>query len=438
MKKLKKMKKLKSNKGITLIALIVTIIVLLILAGVSIAMLTGENGILKQVQNAKLVNIKGNIEEQVDLAFTAGQTKFLSEIARGKKASKVTGEEILEHFENELTPRENYEIEVTPEGEAGESGEIEITIHIAGTILSQYRQATNDTRGNYTTVIKYSGETGRLSYETRHLWGQGPIRYGITFDANGGEFVDGTTSKVVAILENAQITIPEEPIKSGYLVEGWYTERTGGTKLTSTDKATGEITYYAKWEEAQEEVEIPEGFTASGLENEKNPESGLVIYRKIGNDGTNISTYTATAEDWKKNKTTIQENFDQFVWVPVTHGNMTKEDIILDLSNDSIYKAKTTDAEKEEYIKAQVNARCTATTNPTYPMAVTVDGTNYIGVLYGFSAGTNGVNVVPYSNWTPIAKGSYREPDKVSDDASNSVSGATMQQEFNKMIGKVK
>ncbi len=42
-----------NEKGITLVALIVTIIVLLILAGVSMAMLTGENGILTQAQNAK-------------------------------------------------------------------------------------------------------------------------------------------------------------------------------------------------------------------------------------------------------------------------------------------------------------------------------------------------------------------------------------------------
>ena len=35
--------KLKENRAITLIALVITIIVLLILAGVSIAMLTGEN-----------------------------------------------------------------------------------------------------------------------------------------------------------------------------------------------------------------------------------------------------------------------------------------------------------------------------------------------------------------------------------------------------------
>ena len=43
----------KNIKGITLIALVITIIILLILAGVSIAMLTGNNGILIQAQNAK-------------------------------------------------------------------------------------------------------------------------------------------------------------------------------------------------------------------------------------------------------------------------------------------------------------------------------------------------------------------------------------------------
>ena len=41
------------EKGITLIALVITIIVLLILSGVSIAMLTGNNGILTQAQRAK-------------------------------------------------------------------------------------------------------------------------------------------------------------------------------------------------------------------------------------------------------------------------------------------------------------------------------------------------------------------------------------------------
>ena len=42
---------LTNNKGITLIALVITIIVLLILAGVSIAMLTGDNGLLTKASS---------------------------------------------------------------------------------------------------------------------------------------------------------------------------------------------------------------------------------------------------------------------------------------------------------------------------------------------------------------------------------------------------
>ena len=60
---------LNKEKGITLIALVITIIVLLILAGVSIAMLTGQNGILTQAQNASDATIKGEAEEAVKLAI---------------------------------------------------------------------------------------------------------------------------------------------------------------------------------------------------------------------------------------------------------------------------------------------------------------------------------------------------------------------------------
>ena len=55
------------QKGITLIALVITIIVLLILAGVSIAMLTGQNGILSQAQNANVENRAGSVDDEVKL-----------------------------------------------------------------------------------------------------------------------------------------------------------------------------------------------------------------------------------------------------------------------------------------------------------------------------------------------------------------------------------
>ncbi len=54
--------------GITLIALVVTIIILLILAGVTIATLTGENGILTKAKEAKEKTEIASQEEQRKLA----------------------------------------------------------------------------------------------------------------------------------------------------------------------------------------------------------------------------------------------------------------------------------------------------------------------------------------------------------------------------------
>ena len=65
----------KANSGITLIALVITIIVLLILAGVSIAMLTGQNGILTQAQNSKTTTELKSAEEKVKLAIMAARSQ---------------------------------------------------------------------------------------------------------------------------------------------------------------------------------------------------------------------------------------------------------------------------------------------------------------------------------------------------------------------------
>lgn len=69
---------MKGNKGITLIALVVTIIVLLILAGVAIAMLRGDNGILNRASEAKYDNIIGSVDEQVKLAQMNLRTSITS------------------------------------------------------------------------------------------------------------------------------------------------------------------------------------------------------------------------------------------------------------------------------------------------------------------------------------------------------------------------
>ena len=71
--KIKRKQDIRNNKAITLIALVVTIVVLLILAAVSISMLAGENGIIRQAQEAKDKTEKAEVEEQVRLAISAAR-----------------------------------------------------------------------------------------------------------------------------------------------------------------------------------------------------------------------------------------------------------------------------------------------------------------------------------------------------------------------------
>ena len=61
----------KNEKGITLIALVLTIIVLLILAGVSIATLTGPNGLLTRANDAKTETGKAGAKEKVQVEVAA-------------------------------------------------------------------------------------------------------------------------------------------------------------------------------------------------------------------------------------------------------------------------------------------------------------------------------------------------------------------------------
>ena len=105
MKKNKKILKRK-EKGITLIALVITIIVLLILAGVSIAMLTGENGIITQAQNAKEKTVKASELEGIQLAVIGSETKdneyldILDEESFKKELEKHFGSEKLDVVAN--------------------------------------------------------------------------------------------------------------------------------------------------------------------------------------------------------------------------------------------------------------------------------------------------------------------------------------------------
>ena len=66
----------RKNEGITLIALIITVIVLIILAGVTINMVVGDNGIINKAKEAKESSKRGEAEEEIYLYWGEGEIDY--------------------------------------------------------------------------------------------------------------------------------------------------------------------------------------------------------------------------------------------------------------------------------------------------------------------------------------------------------------------------
>ena len=75
------------NKGITLIALVITITILLILAGISIAALTGDNG---------LINRAGDAKDATEIAQEKEILQQASVVAMGKNKNGEVEETFLD------------------------------------------------------------------------------------------------------------------------------------------------------------------------------------------------------------------------------------------------------------------------------------------------------------------------------------------------------
>ena len=95
-KKCSKMsEKLKGRNGITLIALVITIIVLLILAGVTIASITGENGILSKATQASQKTTQEKEREEIKMAVTSNNMKYIT-------GDEGESEDYIENLQKEL------------------------------------------------------------------------------------------------------------------------------------------------------------------------------------------------------------------------------------------------------------------------------------------------------------------------------------------------
>ena len=127
------------EKGITLIALVITIIVLLILAGVTVATLTGDNGLLGKAGNAKIETEKAEIRETIELECIS--------LEGDKNLKSKTDKEKLEILVERLKTRNGLEEQNT---------NYEIS--------SKFASITTKQGFEYTVLFDYTVIEGKLAY----------------------------------------------------------------------------------------------------------------------------------------------------------------------------------------------------------------------------------------------------------------------------------
>ena len=92
---------MKKNKGITLVALVVTIVVLLILAGVSINLVLGDNGIIAKAKEAQRKSAEASQNDLISMNELAQQ---LEEQINGSAGGSGTGTKVPAEATAETAP----------------------------------------------------------------------------------------------------------------------------------------------------------------------------------------------------------------------------------------------------------------------------------------------------------------------------------------------
>ena len=73
------------------------------------------------------------------------------------------------------------------------------------------------------------------------------VKYNVTFNANGGK-IENKKTTTVTVKKGAKIgTLPKTPKFTGHIFNGWYTKKSGGTKISVNTKISKNTVLYAQW-----------------------------------------------------------------------------------------------------------------------------------------------------------------------------------------------
>ena len=441
------------KNGITLIALVITIIVLLILAGVTIATLTGDNGILTKAQNAKEKNAQKTVEEQINLAVQA------SKINEGLVIDKDILEQELTNNGIEITKSENDELPWTVKKDGyvytiSENGEVKEKEGIAIT-TGDIEILKGSTKGKKVSAQILRGETGTIKWEhtgniTLSATEGNEVTVNVNGNANAGDTatitarIDGKTYQdsinVKIVTQVTSVTAEKIEVSIG--------DKKKIEKITATpENAEGiEVTSYVSQDTTKVTVDEKTGEVTGVQEGEttvtisaKGKLSGAVVtgtcsVKVTKLDHSEVVVPTITAKGNLANKPNIKE---------VRQGNIPIPQGYNYIKGDKIGGAVITDAASGE--EKVGNEFVWVPVDEISKMASTDIGgtdangnTNYRGVLYNW--GTDATGNTAW-NWSADST-SYREPANLSSSydskSKNSSWTSTLyQEEYNKMIKSV-
>ena len=441
------------KNGITLIALVITIIVLLILAGVTIATLTGDNGILTKAQNAKEKNAQKTVEEQINLAVQASKINEGLVIDKDILEQELTnnGIEITKSENDELpwtVKKDGYVYTISENGEVKEKGGIAIT-------TGDIEILKGSTKGKKVSAQILRGETGTIKWEhtgniTLSATEGNEVTVNVNGNANAGDTatitarIDGKTYQdsinVKIVTQVTSVTAEKIEVSIG--------DKKKIEKITATpENAEGiEVTSYVSQDTTKVTVDEKTGEVTGVQEGEttvtisaKGKLSGAVVtgtcsVKVTKLDHSEVVVPTITAKGNLANKPNIKE---------VRQGNIPIPQGYNYIKGDKIGGAVITDAASGE--EKVGNEFVWVPVDEISKMASTDIGgtdangnTNYRGVLYNW--GTDATGNTAW-NWSADST-SYREPANLSSSydskSKNSSWTSTLyQEEYNKMIKSV-
>ena len=293
------MNKLKSKKGITLVALVVTTVVLLILAGVSINLVLGDNGIIKKANQAASVTKEAEVKEAINRTilefYLTNDYETLEDFLKAK-AEDGSIDSVTKNADGTLTVKKgNYS--VTVENKANSSGGSS-----SGGNTGEETQ-TPEIKIGEAKVVANSDGTGTAITEAASVYLGNTLYITFSHSITGGTTVVDKTIPY-AVTKNGTYTFTVTGTVNGKS----YTKNVSVTVNQFKDvyeymQTNTKVTY------SDGEVWIPEGFKVAE-DSASTVQGGVVIEDKDGNQFVWVPV--ATLADYKRTWYTGYDSFSEY------------------------------------------------------------------------------------------------------------------------------